>query len=116
MASIISLQVIGSPFSARTFAAAFRQLNWPSWPLAADCLPFVFPFAFALSLLLSLMIHLRFRWMLPSSGRARCGPALKTVTSQCEGSSRQFRRVCREFQEKVLGLANRWIGAVFWRP
>src|SRR5260370_15681036 len=78
MASIISLQVIGSPFSARTFAAAFRQLNWPSWPLVSACFPFAFPFAFVLVLLLSLMIHLRFRWMLPSSGRAQCGPALRT--------------------------------------
>ena len=58
IASIISLQVIGSPFSARTFAAAFRQLNWPSWPL--DCFPFAFAFAFVLVLLLSLMIHLHF--------------------------------------------------------
>src|SRR5882724_11737536 len=77
MASIISLQFIGSPFSARTLAAAFRQLNWPSWPLVSGCFPFAFVFAFVL-VLLSLMIHLRFRWMLPSSGRAPCGPALRS--------------------------------------
>src|SRR6266852_349966 len=60
MASIISLQVIGSPFSARTLAAAFRQLNWPFWPLVSGCFPFAFAFAFVLVLLLSLMIHLQF--------------------------------------------------------
>src|SRR5437762_7390172 len=103
MASIIAWQVIGSPFSARTLAAAFRQLNWPSWPLA--CVPFPFAFRFVLVLLLSLMVHLQFRWMLPSSGRARHGPALTTVTSACEGSSRQFRQICRDFHEKVLGSA-----------
>src|SRR4029077_17886606 len=68
-----SVQVIGSPFSARTFAAAFRQLNWPSCPLVSG-FPFAFAFALVLVLLLSLMIHLRFRWKLPSSGRARYGP------------------------------------------
>src|SRR5260370_14942399 len=78
MASIIFLQVIGSPFSARTLAAAFRQLNWPSWPLVSGCFTFAFAFAFVLVLLLSLMIHLCFRWKLPSSGRARFGPALRS--------------------------------------
>src|SRR5438132_79808 len=79
MASIISLQVIGSPFSARTLAAAFRQLNWPSWPLISGCFPFAFAFAFVLVLLLSLMIHLRFRWMLPSSGQTHLGASTEEL-------------------------------------
>src|SRR5882762_5405032 len=86
MASIISLQVIGSPFSARTFAAAFRQLNWPSWPLVSGCFPFALAFALDLVLLLSLIIHLRFGWMLPSSGRA----PMRASTEDSYLSARRF--------------------------